>query len=517
MLVISNLSYALPNGDALFSNLSFSCSQSDRISAVIGRNGIGKSTLLQCIANQMSGVNICGTIQTYQQISVDEVHDLRVIDALGLGQYFDALKRVENGTLFNTDIDLLEHHWDVIERAEQWLKAANLPLELTQPLQQLSGGQRAKTRLVGLLKQAPDVLLLDEPTNHLDQASTQWLIGELKKTNSTVLLVSHDRQLLRSVQRFLVLDEHGITPYNTNFESLRSLLIKQHEDRQNAIIDAKYRLKKERQAQQAREQKAEQRQRKGEAKRQAGSQSKLLLDRKKDKAQVHNGAQKRLAEQRHQSLTANLHQHQSQRTNVCHLKLSLSSQPKGKHRVLDIIEGILPYGDRTPITLSLDRGERLRLEGPNGSGKSTLIQCIQGELQLSSGHLIRHGKTLYLDQHLSILDQFSSTFELFQRFLPELDPSTVRTFLATIGLRGDRVFLPCCQLSGGERMKAAVLLISLLSSEALLILDETDNHLDLDSQDQLAAILEGYQGALIFASHQEKWIRTDKVIRLSTS
>ncbi|SBS30640.1 putative ABC transporter ATP-binding protein YheS [Marinomonas aquimarina] len=515
MLVLSNLSYALPNGDALFSNLSFSCSPSDHVTALIGRNGIGKSTLLRCIAEQVSGVSVSGTLLTYEQASAEHVSALRVIDALGQGLYFDALLRVEQGVPEEADIDLLEQHWQVRELATAWLDDAHLSLDLQQPLHTLSGGQRTKVRLIGLFQQQPDVLLLDEPSNHLDKASTQWLIKQLQHTNSTVLLVSHDATLLNSVKHFLVLDEQGVTPHQMDFGSLRALLEKQRQDTQKAISHAKAQLKKEQREQQARELKAEQRQRQGEAERQSGSQSKLLLDRKKNKAQAQTGAQKRVAEQRSQALQVHLRQQQSQQTQVSKLQLSLAGQTKGQRRVLDIFQGVLPYGDATPITISLERGERLRLEGANGSGKSTLIQCILGQQPLLAGELKQHTEALYLDQHLSLLDQYTSPLALLQEQLPRFDLSTLRTLLGSIGLRADRVFLPCSHLSGGERMKVALLLISQLPSEGLLILDETDNHLDLDSQAQLAAALEHYQGALIFVTHQDHWLRADLVLTLA--
>ncbi|WP_421853851.1 ATP-binding cassette domain-containing protein [Marinomonas sp.] len=513
MLVVSDLSFILPNGDALFSHLSFSCAGG--ISAIIGRNGVGKSTLLECIAQQQLGVAISGTYSLFRQSSSDNNSDkLRVIDALRLGNYYDALRRVEHGEPLDTDVDLLEQHWDVVERAQAWLMEANLPLELELPMQSLSGGQRTKVQLIGLLQQSPDVLLLDEPSNHLDKQSTQWLIRQLKETPSTVLLVSHDVSLLNSIKKFLVLDETGIHPFHMDFINLRTQLEKHHHDSIKAISQVKAQLKKEQREQQAREQKAQQRLRQGEAERASGNQSKLLLDRRKNKAQAKRGAQARMAEQRSLALKKDLQQQQGQQIKTSTLNLHLSSQNKGQRRVLDLIDAVLPFGDKTPLSIFLDRGERLRIDGPNGSGKSTLIQCVQGLQTLKSGELSRHVDTLYLDQHLSLLDQFTSPFALLKDRATHLDDSTIRTFLGSIGLRGDHAFLPCSALSGGERMKVALLLISQIPSEGILILDETDNHLDLDSQDQLAATLDNYQGALIFVTHQDKWIRADKIVAL---
>lgn len=513
MLVVSDLSYILPNGDTLFSHLSFSCPGGT--TAIIGRNGAGKSTLLECIAQQQRDTTITGTCCLFRQSINDNYSDIpRVIDALHLGEYYDALRRVEHGKPLDTDIDLLEQHWNVVEQAQESLMKANLALELDQPILSLSGGQRTKVQLIGLLQQQPDVLLLDEPSNHLDKQSTQWLIQQLKETPSTVLLVSHDAMLLNSLDRFLVLNETGIHPYHMDFNSLRAQFKKQHHDSIKAIGQAKAKLKKEQREQQIREQKSQQRLRQGEAERTSGSQSKLLLDRRKNKAQEQRGAQARMAEQRSLILKKELQQQQCQQIKTSTLNLHLSSQNKGQRRVLDLIDAVLPFGDKTPLSIFLDRGERLRIDGPNGSGKSTLIQCIQGLKTLESGELNRHVDTLYLDQHLSLRDQFTSPFALLKSQATHLDDSTIRTFLGSIGLRSDHVFLPCSALSGGERMKVALLLISQLPSEGILILDETDNHLDLDSQDQLAATLDNYQGALIFVTHQDKWIRADKIVAL---
>ncbi len=509
MLVIFNLSYALPNGQVLFSNLSFSCQPG--VTALIGRNGIGKSSLLHSIAQQRSDTRCL----MHTQEASDAASTSRVIDALRLGHYYDALQRTMAGQPREEDIEQLEHHWDVIDRANAWLAQAELVLELEQPLVSLSGGQRTKVQLLGLIKQQPEVLLLDEPSNHLDQPSTLWLINQLKHIPSTVLLASHDALLLNHFNQFLVLDEQGIHPYQTDFTNLRQSIKRKREHTLHTIHQAKAQLKKAHLDQQIREQKAQRRQRQGEAKRDSGSQSKMLIDKKKEQAQTQNGAQTRLASQRSQALKDTIIAQQHQLTGRSSLSLQLPQQSKGQRRLLNILAGVLPYGDQHPITLSLNRGQRLRLKGKNGSGKSTLIHCIQGVLALKSGELTRHGNPLYLDQHLSLLDQFPSAFDLFEDHLPELDQSTLRTLLGTIGLHGDKVFQPSHSLSGGERMKVALMLISQLPSDGLLILDETDNHLDLDSQDQLAFTLDQYQGALIFVTHQEHWIRTDKTLELS--
>ncbi|RDL43533.1 hypothetical protein DN730_14460 [Marinomonas piezotolerans] len=513
MLVVSDLSFALPNGNVLFSHISFSCTAG--VTALVGRNGIGKSTLLECINPQQNGVSITGTYQLLQQSASDEVNNhQRVIDALHLGSYYDALERIEVGTPRDSDIDFLEHHWDVRERAQTWLDQAGLSVRLEQTMHQLSGGQRTKLHLIGLLQQSPDLLLLDEPSNHLDQPSTQWLIDQLAKTKSTVLLVSHDKTLLNSVDRFLVLDETGVHPYHLAFTDLREALKKQRQDTLNAVQHAKAQLKKEQREQHDREQKAQRRQRHGEALRASGSQSKMLLDKKKNKAQIQSGAQTKRADQRSEALKQVVSQYQDQQTQVSALNLQLSQPNTTQRRLLDLIQVVLPLGDKTPLTVSLDRGERLRVNGPNGSGKSTLLQCIQGIQTLTSGQLNSRCDALYLDQHLSLLDQSDSPLAFLQERVPNIDYSTTRTLLASIGLRGEHALQPCSMLSGGERMKVALLLISQLPSNGLLILDETDNHLDLDSQDQLAITLDRYQGAVIFVTHQDDWLRTDKVITL---
>ncbi|TPE54995.1 ABC-F family ATP-binding cassette domain-containing protein [Maribrevibacterium harenarium] len=511
MLVVADLNYCLPNGDILFRHLSFSCTKG--ITALVGRNGIGKSTLLQCIAQGEAGVSTTGSCLWLQQNNRSQDPNARVIDTLGLGCYYDALQRVNIGQPLDTDIDTLTNYWDINDRAQYWLTEANLPLALDQPIAQLSGGQQTKLKLIAALNHTADILLLDEPSNHLDLSSTQWLIQQLQQSSKTVLIVSHDPVLLDNMQRFLVLDETGITPYHTDFPQLRQLLVKQRQETARAIEQTKAQWQREQKQQQQRKEKALKRQQQGESKRSNGSQPKMVMDRKQDKAQQKNGSQQRLSEKRLAQQQEQLRQYQSQQTQLSNLSLQFTSADKGNHRVLDAIAAILPFGNNTPLTFSLDRGERLRLQGDNGCGKSTLIRCIVGQQALASGEIQLHGDFLYLDQHLSLLDAYPCPVELLQQTTP-LDSSTARTLLGSIGLRGDRALLPSATLSGGERMKVALLLISQLSPGGLLILDETDNHLDLESQEQLKQTLSQYQGALIFVTHQPNWLDSDKLIQL---
>lgn len=282
-------------------------------------------------------------------------------------------------------------------------------------------------------------------------------------------------------------------------------------ERQLAQVD-KQKKRLAEQAQKNRE-KADQRAAQGNKLRKDGSQPKILLDGKKDSAtasasnrnkneqlrQVHLQAKERALQSRHEQLKAQ--------------KLYLADNPNRSKKVLSTQEGILPFGDSTPITLQIFANDKVHLKGKNGCGKSTLLKTLLGELSLLSGELQVNTPLYYLDQHFGAVNPNLSLLENVMETCQEMTESEARTLLAGIGFRRDAVFRLGCVLSGGEKMKLAMLIVSHQHSQPLLLLDEPDNHLDLESKIMLSQALNTYKGGFVLISHDQDFASESGVLR----
>jgi len=266
----------------------------------------------------------------------------------------------------------------------------------------------------------------------------------------------------------------------------------------------------QRQAQQNRE-KAEQRQAKGMKARKSGSQPKILLDGMKDSA-THTLSNKLKNENSRRELLSKKEHALNKRHEQ--LKAQKFYMGKGhasrKGQLLSIVNGVLPYGCEAPIQLQLTGGSKLWLQGGNGSGKSTLLSVLQGKHALRSGECHLNTQVYYLDQHFGLLDVCKTILETVLDMCDGI-LEDARTLLAGIGFRRDTVFRSVGQLSGGEKMKLSMLVVSHQQTQPLLLLDEPDNHLDLESKQLLAQTLNNYGGAFVLVSHDEDFVQDSGV------
>jgi ATPase subunit of ABC transporter with duplicated ATPase domains len=150
---------------------------------------------------------------------------------------------------------------------------------------------------------------------------------------------------------------------------------------------------------------------------------------------------------------------------------------------------------------------KLHLQGGNGSGKSTLLKVLLGNTKPSGGDWHMNTATYYLDQHFGLVDESLSVLDNIGLLCPGVQQSNARTLLAGIGFRRDDVHRLASYLSGGEKMKLSMLMVSHQSEQPLLLLDEPDNHLDLDSKRVLASALNHYQGAFVIVSHDREFVQ----------
>ncbi|MCC5826862.1 ATP-binding cassette domain-containing protein [Alkalimonas sp.] len=506
-----HLRYTLPDGRPLLQSLDISLQPG--LQGLTGANGSGKSVLLELLAGQRAlqqgSIQRQGSLGYFAQL---QQHDWRqigtVADLLQLREPLEALQRILAGSCDETDFELLAEQWTLAEDLADQLQALGLSGDIWQPCAELSGGQLSRLLLWQLFRQQPDWLLLDEPGNHLDASGRAWLRQQLQAYPGAVLLISHDPALLEVVPLLYELQHGKLQRYGGGF----TLYQNQQRAEQQAVSQALAQRKKEqRQLEQSiveREQRAQRRARSGKLQRAAGSQSKLVLDARQNSAEQSGGTRKRQAEAERRRL----HQQLCQLTDRQHKEQALSfqlpapTQQAGWQLRLQQLE--LCYGSAGPVSLELQFGDKLWLQGDNGTGKSVLLQTICGSLAPAAGLLRCSPPCHYLDQYFSLLDPEQSALDNLQRLAPQLNNTEARTALVAIGLTAQQWLQPVSSLSGGERMKLALLALTRPQPQMpLLLLDEPDNHLDLQAKAYLARQLANWPGSFVLVSHDERFAR----------
>jgi len=506
LLQATHLSYQFDNGETLFRDIS--CTLNDRRVGLVGRNGAGKSLLVSLLTKQLSPTSgqiiLNGKVATYSQLPSTLLDgNVTVAQFLGLDLVLDALKQVEQGSCDSRFFDLIGERWQLESELAAELLALNLPADFSMPCRALSGGELARLQLWQLFQSDADLLVLDEPSNHLDQQAKQWLIEQMAQFSGHILLVSHDRALLRHMTQIWELSSLGLAQYGGNYDfyaEQKSQTVLALERQLNSANKEQKRLELE--AQKNRE-KAEQRAAKGNRMRRQGSQAKIILDGMKDSATAsvsnrlkNERGRSAQIKQKSQAIKVKLEQVKAQ-------KMHLQSATLRNHSIASIVDGTLPFGIGEPINLQVTAQSKLHLQGGNGSGKSTLLKVLLGHYPLRTGELRVNSPLYYLDQHFGLLRSELSMLENLQHFCHGVLESDARTLLAGIGFRRDAVYRLAGQLSGGEKMKLAMLVVSHQSTQPLLLLDEPDNHLDIEAKQLLASALNHYQGGFILVSHDE--------------
>ncbi|SDP40931.1 ABC-F family ATP-binding cassette domain-containing protein [Afipia sp. GAS231] len=342
------------------------------------------------------------------------------------------------------------------------------------PCSEFSGGWRMRVALAATLFSAPDLLLLDEPTNYLDLEGTLWLEDHLANYPRTVIVISHDRDLLdTSVDQILHLDRGKLTLYKGTYSSFEE----QRATRE--MLDAKH------------------------AKRQADERKRLqaFVDRFKAKASKARQAQSRVKMlERMKPVTALVTQ--DVREISFPVPEKMLSPP-----IIAVDEVSVGYDPKKPVlnrvTLRIDTDDRIALLGSNGNGKSTLVKLLAGKLPPFSGRVTRAEKLSvgYFAQHqVDELNLDGSPYDHVRKLMPDTPESKVRARVGAIGFSGKAGDTLVKSLSGGE--KARLLLgLATFAAPNMIILDEPTNHLDIDSRAALAEAINDYPGAVIMVSH----------------
>jgi ATP-binding cassette subfamily F protein 3 len=495
------------DADPILQNVGFDLRSGEKV-GLVGPNGCGKTTLLKILLGLDDADS--GQVDRPARVSIDLLEQAAefppgrtliketksaLAELYGMQQDSTKLAAEIASTSDPQELEQLQRRFDRLQEDLHRLDGYNIDHRVDEillglgfqfedydrPIREFSGGQKSRVLLARLLLQSPDLMLLDEPTNHLDIAATEWLEEFLKRTERSMLVVSHDRYFLdRVTNRTLELHAARLTDYPGNFTAYWSLRAER-----NKVLD---RTQEKRQEFVARTEDFIRRNKSGQKHAQASDREKKL--------------------ERLEQL--------DQRIDFQSVAMTFGKATRTGDWVIDAKELAKGFpdenGDVVPLfsgfTHRIERGDRVGILGPNGSGKTTLLRTLIGELEADRGR-VRHGtdvKIGYYDQQLESVDpQLDAINAIRPADDLEVTPGTLRELLASFGVRGDLALQRVGDMSGGERSKVALAKVAALKVN-VLVLDEPTNHLDLWARDALEAALAKFAGTLLFVSHDRYFL-----------
>ncbi|MBQ4508565.1 MAG: ABC-F family ATP-binding cassette domain-containing protein [Paludibacteraceae bacterium] len=464
MISIEHLSMEFASRPVL-DDISLLINRKDRI-ALVGRNGAGKTTLLRLIAGEYQ--------PTAGQITKDR--DLKI------GYLPQVMLHTDGTTLREEMLTVRGDEDEARFVAEMDRTVTGLGFGRTdfdRQCSEFSGGWRMRIELAKILLQHPDLILLDEPTNHLDIDSIQWLEDFLSRSQSAVMLVSHDRAFLdHATTRTIEITLGRIYDYKVPYSQFAELRKERHEQQVRAYMNQQKMIE----------------------------DTEAFIERFRYKATKAVQVQSRIKQlEKIERLEVDLEDNSA-------LRLKFPPAPRSGDFpvIIEELEKTYPQAAKpviSNVTLTIRRGEKVAFVGRNGEGKTTLVRCIMGQLDylgtLKIGHNVRIG--YFAQNQAALLDENLTVFQTIDYVATGDIRTKIRDILGAFMFGGEASEKKVKVLSGGERSRLAMIRL-LLEPCNLLILDEPTNHLDMLSKDVLKAALKDFDGTLICVSHDRDFL-----------
>lgn len=512
MLILQNISYTHPNKDLLFEHIDLTVNNHEK-AALIGNNGVGKSTLLRLIAGELeaSAGTVIKSDSAYHIPQVfGQFNHLSVGEALQVADKLRAFYAILEGDATDESLSILDDDWTIEDRCQDALRVWQLDdINLSDSLADLSGGQKTKVFLAGITIHRPKFVVMDEPSNHLDENSRQLLYDFITQQTATMIIVSHDRRLLNLLDKIHELNPKNLATYGGNYEFYTAQKKSEQEALQHDIKSHEKSLKKAKEKERETLERQQKLDARGKKKQEKAGLPTIVMNTLKNNAERSTSKIKGIHTGKINSISLELSNLRAEQADIDKMKFNFSSSNLHNGKILfeaskinfDYCKGSIWH---SPLSFRIVSGERISLYGANGSGKTTLINILLNKLSPTIGVLSRTAKkSVYIDQDYSLIHPKRSVYEQAQEYNSSaLLEHEVKIRLSRFLFDEDTWNKSCSMLSGGEKMRLILCCLTLDDeSPDILILDEPTNNLDIQNIEILTTAINAYHGTLLVVSH----------------
>lgn len=525
MVVLQNVVYTHPDKNLLFEDINLVVNPHDKL-AIIGNNGSGKSTLLKIIAGQLhssAGQVISTSPAYYVPQHYGQYNHLDIAGALRVDEKLNALRQILDGHVTAENMTLLNDDWGIEERCNEALAYWGLDnMTLDTPMSDLSGGQKTKVFLAGIMVHNPEFVLMDEPGNHLDISGRGILYKYIGTFSGAMIVVSHDRKLLNLFNVICELDKNGLAKYGGNYDFYKAQ--KQvEENAANEELKAKEKaLRKAREIQKETIERQQKLDARGKKKQLKSGVPAIMMNTLRNNAEKSTSKIIDVHAEKVGGIAADVKKLRQAIPDRDKMKIVFDDMQMHQGKLLLNATAInFGYGIHflweLPLSFEIIAGERIAIKGDNGSGKTTLIKIITGLLAPQTGNVWRRGQInpLYIDQEYSVIDNGKTVYEQAQHYnTTGLEEHELRSRLMHFLFDAGSLNKQCDVLSGGEKIRLILCCVTLSKNVPdVIILDEPTNNLDIQNVNILTNAIEDYTGTIIVISHDELFLRDINVTR----